>query len=131
MITLDIMLSPVLAFCAPAAGKGLVTVSTAQYMCTRFQLLSTEESPLMLQLESDTEVGTGKSAIMDVTKAFEDIGYHAWAYRTVCSTDSGLPHRRQRVYICVSYRGHADKVLYPPLKVCTLVVGLIVNLSEP
>ncbi|MCZ7652957.1 MAG: DNA (cytosine-5-)-methyltransferase [Thermoanaerobaculia bacterium] len=62
-----------------------------------------ENVPFMLQLHRG-------QALDHIVTALEDLGY-AWAYRVVDSRSTGLPQRRERVYIVASRAGDPRDVL--------------------
>lgn len=62
-----------------------------------------ENVPFMLQL-------AGGQALDHIITAIEDMGY-AWAYRVVDSRSTGLPQRRERVYLLASKDGDPRDVL--------------------
>jgi DNA (cytosine-5)-methyltransferase 1 len=62
-----------------------------------------ENVPFMLQLHQGM-------ALDHIVTALEDLGY-AWAYRVVDSRSTGLPQRRERVYLLASKAGDPRDVL--------------------
>lgn len=62
-----------------------------------------ENVPFMLQL-------AGGRALDHIVTALEEMGY-AWAYRVVDSRSTGLPQRRERVYLLASKDGDPRDVL--------------------
>jgi site-specific DNA-cytosine methylase len=50
-------------------------------------------------------------AIKAITDQLEEIGYHSWAHRVICSAGFGLPNRRKRVFVMASLHGDARDVL--------------------